>query len=256
MYDLRDFLTEGGDALGDEAGCVDVAVCAFGGTRLQDLAQRRARLHLLWIERVHLGKAPIGENHALLGIEQAQALRHVVDGCIEARVLGLELLLALFQQLVLAPELVVGGLELGQRPVERAERQKGEREIGGDRQDQSKEPDAGDLLQQRAQAGGYLGGADQGAGGEYRRPPGKRRPGKPIPLLHHRGALRVEDALHDGSRSGGADLAHGRQLVGVVFPGRIRGVDVLRRPRCRQLRLVGERFGFLEVADTAIADGN
>ena len=184
MHDLRDFLAEGGDALGDEARPSSMSPYdALGGTRLQDLAQRRARLHLLRIEPVHLGKAPIGEDHALLGVEQAQALRHVVDGRIEARVLGLELLLALLQQLVLAPELVVGGLELGQRPIERAERQKGEREIGGDRQDQS-EPNAdeGDLRQQRTQAGGHLRRADQGAGGEYRRPPGKRRPGKRSPF--------------------------------------------------------------------------
>ena len=68
--------------------------------------------------------------------------------------------------------------------------------------------------------------------------------------------LGVDDALHDGGGGGGADLAHRRQLVGVVFPRRIGRIDVLRRPGRGQLGLVGERVGLLEIADDAVADGD
>ena len=100
-HDLRDLLAEAGNALGDELAGVDVAVGTPFGTRLQDAAQRRARLHLLRIEVVDLGKAPVGEHHALPGVEQAHALRHVVYCAIEAGVLGLERLLPLLKELVL-----------------------------------------------------------------------------------------------------------------------------------------------------------
>ena len=130
------------------------------------------------------------------------------------------------------------------------------REIGGDRQHECAEADRGDLGQQRSQAGRHLRHADLRPSGEYRRLAGKCRPREQVPLLHHDGAAGVEDALHDGSGGGGANLAHRRQLVGIVFPRRIGRIDVLRRPCCTQLGLVGERVGLFEVADDAVADGD
>jgi hypothetical protein len=150
------------------------------------------------------------------------------------------------EEKVLAPELVVRGLELGQRPIERAEREKGKREIGGDRQHECAEADRANLGQQRAQAGRHLHHADLCTSGEYRRLTGKCRPREQVALLHHHGAAGVEDALHDGSGGGGTNLAHRRQLVGVVFPRRIGRIDVLRRPGCAQLGLVGGALASLK----------
>ena len=215
-------------------------VVALGDALVDDLTQRRARPDVRGIDPVELGVAVVGDDDARLGVEHRQPLHHVLERRIEEK--------------VLAPELVVRGLELGQRPIERAEREKGEREIGGDRQDESAEADRGNLRQQRAQAGRHLRHADLRTGGEYRRLAGKCRPREQVALLHHHDAVGVEDALHDGGGGGGANLAHRRQLVGVVFPRRIGRIDVLRRPRRAQLGLVGERVGLFEVADDAVAD--
>ncbi len=382
MDDFGDLLVEAGDALVDDLLGGGVGVDAVGDPRREDLGERRARLHLFRRQAVHRRIAPVGEHHALLGVEQAQALRHVVDGGIEARVLGLELLLALPQQLVLmrqlrievlalgnvflgydpaaigpglnhggenaavaqpgrqparlatgdalahriqddidrhagvdvlaeAPlddfpqggaglrllgtktvelsitvvghhdpfagvehgkalrhvleggiedevlpaQLVVGLLEVVQRPVDDVERQHGEGIVGADRQQQGGEPDQGDLGQQRPQAGGYLRRADDGARGDNRRPTGERRPRDRLALAHDRHAPRIQDPLDDRGAGAAADLAHGGQLIGVVTPWRLGRVDVLRRARGGQVGLEGKRLRFLEVADHAVADG-
>ena len=68
--------------------------------------------------------------------------------------------------------------------------------------------------------------------------------------------MLVDDALNNGGRGGGADLAHRRQLVRIVPPRRIRRIDVLRGAGRGQLGLVGERARLLEIADDAVAYGN
>ena len=93
-------------------------------------------------------------------------------------------------------------------------------------------------------------------GREDGRAAGKRGPCKGRTLLHHRLALHIQNALEDGRSGRGADLADGGELIGVVAPGRVGRVDVLRRAHRRQLGLVGERIGLLQIADDAVADGN
>ena len=73
-------------------------VAAVGEAIVEDLAHRRARLHLLGRQAVHLGVALVADDNALLGVEHGQALRHVVHGGVELLVAALELLLALSQQ--------------------------------------------------------------------------------------------------------------------------------------------------------------
>src|SRR6185295_13402996 len=100
------------DTVFDKLGGIDVVVEASCAPCRQDLTQRRAWPYLFRREAVDLGKASIGEHHTLPGIEQAHALRHVVDGRIEALVLRLQLFLALLQEPVLARQLRVELLAL------------------------------------------------------------------------------------------------------------------------------------------------
>ena len=86
-------------------GRIGIVVDAPGRTRGEDLAQGRARLHLPGGKAIELGVAPVGEHHALLAVEQAQALGHVVDGSDEPGILRLELLLALLEKCVLPRQL-------------------------------------------------------------------------------------------------------------------------------------------------------
>jgi hypothetical protein len=105
LDDLANLLIEAGNAIGDELCRIDPRVDAGGGARLQNLAQRCPGLHLGMREPVDLGIAAVGDHHALVGVEQAQALRHVVDGRIDAGILGGQLRLALLQETVLLLEL-------------------------------------------------------------------------------------------------------------------------------------------------------
>ena len=82
----------------DEFPRVDVVVDAVGRPRLEDLPQSRARRHLFRCQPIDFGIATVGKHNALLGIEQAQALRHVAHGRVEAGVLRFQLFFALLQQ--------------------------------------------------------------------------------------------------------------------------------------------------------------
>ena len=57
---------------------------AFGNAMLDDLAQGRAGLHLLARKPIHLRVALVGDDNALVGIEHAQAVRHVAQRRVEA----------------------------------------------------------------------------------------------------------------------------------------------------------------------------
>ena len=78
----------------------------FRHAQHHDLAQGGAWPDAGGIDSVKLRVAVVGDDHAGLGVEHREALDHVLQGGIE--------------QQVLMPELVVGGLELGQRAIERA----------------------------------------------------------------------------------------------------------------------------------------
>ena len=54
---------------------------------LDQFAQLAARLHHLRRQLVHFEKAPVEDDDFLVRIEHAQALRHVVEGRVEADVL-------------------------------------------------------------------------------------------------------------------------------------------------------------------------
>ena len=65
-------------------------VAAAGDAILQDLAHIGAGPHLLGREAVHLRIERVANHEPLLAVEHGQALRHVVHGRIELRVLLLE----------------------------------------------------------------------------------------------------------------------------------------------------------------------
>ena len=75
-------------------------VRAFADAMLQDVGKGRAGLGQVGGQAVHAGIRSIAYDQLLLGVEHAQALRHVVQSCIEPQVLRLQLLL-LRQQLFL-----------------------------------------------------------------------------------------------------------------------------------------------------------
>ena len=208
---------------------------------LDDLPQGRPWLRLLGTETVELGVTVVGHHDPLIGVEHGKTLRHVLEGRIE--------------QQVLPAQLPVRLLEPVQRPIDDVERQHGEGIVGADRQQQGGEPDQSDLRQQRPQAAGHFRHADDRTCRHDRRTAGKSRPADGLALAHDRHAARIQDALDDGAADIAADLADGGQLIGVVAPGRLRCIDVLRRARGGQVGLEGERLRFLEVADDAVADG-
>ena len=63
---------------------------------------------------VHLGKAIVGNHHALLGVEHGEPLEHVREGRIELGVLRLQVFFVLQQQLALALQLLGRRLPLAQ----------------------------------------------------------------------------------------------------------------------------------------------
>ena len=191
-------------------------VKALGHAQLDDPAQRRARFDLLGIEPVQSRVAVVGDDDARFGIVHGQPLAHVLERRVEEEVLLLQL--------------VVGSLDLAQRSIDDAERQDGKRKVSRDGQHQGAYRDEAHLRQQRTQAGRDLCRADQRAGGVNLRLAGKRRPRQRLALLHHGRALLVDQPLDYGHGGRGDDLADGRELIGVVLPGRLGRVDVLRRP--------------------------
>ena len=84
--DLARSLVEGGQPLLDVVFRAGPGVQAVGDPGFDDLTQRGAGLHLIGCQAVNLGKAGVGDHNALLGIVQAQALRHVLEGSIETQV--------------------------------------------------------------------------------------------------------------------------------------------------------------------------
>ncbi len=100
VQDLADLLAEAGNAGFDEFLRLDGPVDAVGDARLQDLPQRRPGLQLLGAQRVHFRVARVGHDHALVGIEHAQSLRHVRERRLEALVLARDLGLRLLDQLL------------------------------------------------------------------------------------------------------------------------------------------------------------
>src|SRR6478672_2828682 len=99
LNDLRHLLPEALYAAVDEVSSVDVVVDAICGAGLQDLPQRRATLHLLARQSIDFGIAAVGDDDTLVGVEQADTLWYVVDRHVEARVLRLQVLLMLQDQL-------------------------------------------------------------------------------------------------------------------------------------------------------------
>ena len=81
-------------------GCQPLVDVVLGGTArvgperdaiFQYLAQRRPGLHLLWRQAVHLGVPAVGDHKTLFGVEQAQALGHVLERGVEPHVPGVQL---------------------------------------------------------------------------------------------------------------------------------------------------------------------
>src|SRR5580765_1771870 len=106
LNDLRHLLPEALYAVVDEVSSVDVVVDAIGGAGLQDLPQRRATLNLLARQSIDFGIAAVGDDDTLVDVEQADTLWYVVDRHVEARVLRLQVLLMLQDQLALALQLL------------------------------------------------------------------------------------------------------------------------------------------------------
>ena len=69
---------------------IAAGVRAQSDTPFHDLPKRHARFHLLRSETIHLGIAVVGDDQALVRIEHAQALRHMLQRQIETEVLLLE----------------------------------------------------------------------------------------------------------------------------------------------------------------------
>ena len=83
---------------------------------------------------VHLHVAGVADHQFALAVEHAQALRHVVEGGIEAEVLPLQLLL-------LQEKLALLRLHLLQGVVEGGERQAAEAVVGGNAEQQEGDGD-------------------------------------------------------------------------------------------------------------------
>ncbi len=86
--------------------CVRVEVIC--DEMLEDVRDRSARAREAGREIVHLDIALVADHDVLVGIDHAQAVRHVRKRRLEATVLRAQLLLALAQGLVLAPQLPRG----------------------------------------------------------------------------------------------------------------------------------------------------
>ena len=95
------------------ADVVVVGVQAGGSPVPHDALQSSSGLRQLARQAVQLGVLFVANQQALLAVEHAQALRHVLERGIELQVLDLELKLALPQQLVLTAELGVQLFALG-----------------------------------------------------------------------------------------------------------------------------------------------
>ena len=113
VVNRRRCLVERRKALVDIGVRIGAGIEAVGNAVLDDLAQRRAGLDLRGREPVDLAVAVVGDYYALVRIEHAQAVRHVLQGRVETLVLRFQLLFALLQQLVLFGEAGVQSLALG-----------------------------------------------------------------------------------------------------------------------------------------------
>ena len=80
---------------------------------VDDFAQCRAGSHAIGIKSVHLGVAPVADDQALHAVEEAQALRHVVERRIELQGAKAEFLLLQLDQHMLFLDLRVQPLPIG-----------------------------------------------------------------------------------------------------------------------------------------------
>ncbi len=69
---------------------------------IDDVHQRRAGTDAVERNPVHLDKAVVAHDQAVIGIEEAQALRHVVDGGVELEVPEAQRLFLFLAELVLS----------------------------------------------------------------------------------------------------------------------------------------------------------
>ena len=66
-----------------------IAACSDGKAAVSDFAQRHARTNLLGRKAIDLRVTAIAEDQSLLGVEEANALRNIVDRCFIAQGLRL-----------------------------------------------------------------------------------------------------------------------------------------------------------------------
>ena len=87
---------------------------------VQELEKPGPGLRLLRGQIVHLQIARVAHDQAMIGVEHAQALGHVAQGHVEARILSAQLLLALLEQLVLLRQARVELLPVAGGPTRHA----------------------------------------------------------------------------------------------------------------------------------------
>ena len=85
---------------------------AVGDALLDDLAQRRAGLHLLGRQTIHFGIAPVADDETIVTVVHGQALQHVVQGRIELQILAGQPLFLLLQARILLFEAGLQALPL------------------------------------------------------------------------------------------------------------------------------------------------
>src|SRR4029078_1021210 len=105
--------TEMVDRIGHHAPCILANISTSSDPGFQNACQRRAGLNLFRSHPINLSLSTMGDDDSAVGTEQAQPLRHVVDGCTEARVLRSELCLSRLQHHVLLLQLCSEFLTFG-----------------------------------------------------------------------------------------------------------------------------------------------
>jgi hypothetical protein len=210
----RHALAHGPDHIVSRNSLVD----AVRNPRCGNLVERGASLQISRLEPIHLLEAVIGDDDTLLCVEHDQPLDHVVQGRIE--------------QLPVPFDLLVGSLELCERPVEDPDRQSGEGEIGPDRkQDRSQDHErgpsqwhaGGDIRAVRCSSGGEQahGVADGNRGGRQKSSRYAQHPEKPAgapglnvregcdeTLASNRPKALQRLGWHTGSRALPTDVGH------------------------------------------------
>ena len=86
---------------------LDRGVETLGDAVREHIGDARARLRQALGQTVHLGIAAVAHHDPLLGVDHAQAMRHVGERDLEAVVLPAKLFLPLLQHLVAAPQLLL-----------------------------------------------------------------------------------------------------------------------------------------------------